>query len=90
MKAATATCCHRIPNPEGHRALEDIALHRQLGVLLAQPDQLRALVRSDPVTAVPAALVSIDSTQGPFVDAQIRATRAIGLPVSRKRTRFEV
>ena len=53
MKAATATCCPSHPEPEGHRRSEDIALHRQLGILLAQPDQLRALVLAqDPVTAV--------------------------------------
>src|SRR5262249_29446845 len=49
------------------------ALHRQLGVLLAQPGQLRALILAQhPVLAVPAALISINPvTQGSFVDTQI-------------------
>src|SRR6478609_5091123 len=35
---------HRFLHPEGDRAFEDIALHRQLGVLPPQPDQLHPLV----------------------------------------------
>ena len=76
---------HRVGNPEGHAALEDITPHLPLRVLLAQPRQLRALVLARlPVPALPAAPVSIDPVaQGSRVDPRSRATCAIGLPVSR-------
>src|SRR5512142_887839 len=85
MNPATATCCPSRPDPEGHTALEDIALHRQLGVLLPQPDQLRPLVLAQrPIRLPAAAPVSIDPVaQGALVDPRSRATCAIGLPVSR-------
>src|SRR5512142_1434769 len=73
MNPATATCCPSRPDPEGHTALEDIALHRQLGVLLPQPDQLRPLVLTQrPIRLPAAAPVSIDPVaQGALVDPQV-------------------
>src|SRR5581483_6225555 len=47
---------HRVLHPEGHAALEDITLHRQLGVFPPQPGQLRPLVliqRAVAFTAAP-------------------------------------
>src|SRR5262249_48867945 len=47
-------------HPEGHAALEDITLHRPLGVLPPQPGQLRPLILTQrPVTLAPAAGISI-------------------------------
>src|ERR1051325_47599 len=64
---------HRVLDPEGDTALEDITLHRQLGVLLPQPGQLRPLIlaqRAAPVAAAP--LVRVDPVpQGALVDAQV-------------------
>src|SRR5690348_12897475 len=64
---------HRIPHPEGHRALEDITLHRQLRVLPPQPDQLRALVlshRAAALTPCPPVL-GAPVPQGALIDPQI-------------------
>src|SRR5215471_4569305 len=64
---------HRVLDPEGDRAFEHVTLHRQLGVLLAQPGQLRPLIliqRARPITA--AALVGVHPVaQGAWVDPQI-------------------
>jgi hypothetical protein len=52
---------------------EDIALHRQLGVLPPQPHQLRALILAqDAVPGTPAAPVQVHLVpQRPLVDAQL-------------------
>src|SRR4029077_20691296 len=51
---------HRVLHPEGHAAFEDITFHRQLGVLLAQPGQLRPLILTQrAVTLTAAPLVGI-------------------------------
>src|SRR5262249_3898739 len=64
---------HRVLDPEGHTALEDITLHRQLGVLLAEPGQLGPLIlaqRAAPVAA--AALVRVHPIpQRALIDAQV-------------------
>src|SRR5215472_7126454 len=76
---------HRVLDPEGDRAFEDIALHRQLGVLLAQPGQLRPLVFAQSASTVPAApLVGVHPVaQGALVDPQVPGhlrNRPTGLP----------
>src|SRR5205823_3210619 len=40
-----------LPDPQGDRALEDIALHRQLRVLPPQPDKLGPLALAQPAVA---------------------------------------
>src|SRR3954454_15887239 len=72
MNAATATGPSP-RSPEGHRALEHIALHPQLGVLPAQPGQLRALVLAHrPVAAVTSPPCDGDPVpERALVDAQL-------------------
>src|SRR6185436_7701800 len=76
---------HRVLDPEGHAALEHITLHRQLGVLLAQPGQLRPLIlRQGPVRIAAAPLIRVHPVpQGPLVDPEIPGDlrdRLAGLP----------
>src|SRR3954462_1282400 len=51
MKRATLTSSP--PSPTGHRSLEDIALHAQLGVLRAQPLELLDVALGQAVGALP-------------------------------------
>src|SRR6516225_310587 len=50
---------HRFLDPEGRRALEHIALHRQLRVLVAQPVELIAFALTQRALAVPSTQVQI-------------------------------
>src|SRR4029077_16677555 len=63
---------HRFLDPEGSRALEHITLHRQLGVLLAQPVQLVALVLAQRAFTTPSTPVQVHpSTQRALVQPQL-------------------
>jgi hypothetical protein len=50
LRAAKLTR-HRFLDPEDNRTLDDITLHRQLGVLLAQSEQLSPLALGQPGVA---------------------------------------
>src|SRR4029077_6952915 len=63
---------HRFLDPEGGRALEHIALHRQLGILLTQPVQLVALVLVQRAFALPSPPVQVHPpTQRALVQAEL-------------------
>src|SRR6516225_5997989 len=63
---------HRFLDPEGRRALEHIALHRQLGVLLAQPVELIAFALTERALAVASTPIQIHPpAQRALVQAQL-------------------
>src|SRR6185437_8435504 len=73
---------HRLLDPQSHGALEDITLHRQLGVLLPQPSQLRALVLTQRPRrrAVDLPIAGDPVRQRPLIDPQITGDRRDRLP----------
>src|ERR1700756_2011810 len=86
---------HRVLHPEGHAALEDITLHRQLSVLPPQPGELRPLILTQrPVPLATAALIRLHPfAERPLVDAQTPGhlrDRLPGLPDQPHRTLTEV
>src|SRR5262245_60472373 len=86
---------HRFLDPEGDRAFEDIAFHRQLGVFRAQPLEFGALTFVEPaITALPGAPLPIHPvTQGAATDPQLAGdlrNRFAGLPHDPNRTLFEL
>src|SRR6266496_2640188 len=86
---------HRILDPEGHAALQDITPHLQFRALPAQPHQLRPLVLAQrAVPALAAAPVHADPVaQRPVVDPQLSRDlrdRLAGLPDQPDRALLEV
>src|SRR5689334_3944385 len=95
MKPPPSPAAHRLADPEGHRALEDIALHRQLRVLLPQPLQLRPLVLTQrPVALTPGtAILGTPVAQRSLVDPELAGhlrDRLARLPHDAHRTDLEV
>src|SRR4029077_9610709 len=63
---------HRFLDPEGSRAFEHIALHRQLGIFLAQPVELIAFALTQRAFALPSLSVQVHPpTQRALVQAQL-------------------
>jgi hypothetical protein len=84
---------HRILDPQGRAALEDIAAHPQLGVLLAQPSQLHPLVLTERALTVPPPILGAPIAQRALIDPELSGhlrDRLTGLAHQPHRTLLEV